>query len=246
MSGIATAIIGSAVVGGYAAKKAASKQAEAANNATAAQQTQVEQVRNDNAPWMKEGGIAIGMMGQGIQPGGEFTKTFGADDFEKDPGYQFRMDEGMRGVENSGSARGGVLGGRTLKELMRYGQGFASNEYGNAYNRFNNDLTTKWNRLASVAGAGQTATRDVGVSGTNGVNQINENTVGAGNARASGYIGVGNAITGGAQSLGNFYQNQRMMQQMQQMQPSYTGRSAYPEMDSGSYGSQYDYIGGGP
>lgn len=51
--------------------------------------------------------------------------------FQKSPGYQFRLDQGKQALERSQSARGGLLGGRALKELEQYSQGIASDEYGN-------------------------------------------------------------------------------------------------------------------
>lgn len=52
---------------------------------------------------------------------------------QMDPGYQFRMNQGLQGVTNS--AAGGVFGGNTLRALNDYAQGQASNEFGNVYNR---------------------------------------------------------------------------------------------------------------
>jgi hypothetical protein len=64
---------------------------------------------------------------------------FGEADFQKDPGYDFRMKEGARGVENSAAARGMQLSGATLKAMTKYNQDFASNEYSKSSDRFNND-----------------------------------------------------------------------------------------------------------
>lgn len=142
-------------------------------------------------------------------PTGDFNRDFTLADFQKDPGYQFRMDEGQNALESSASARGGVLNGGTAKALERYGQDYASGEYSNAYNRFNNDRTTRFNRLSSLAGTGQTAVTNVGVLGTNAANNIAGNTIDAGNARAAGIVGQNNAITGGLQTLGNYYLNRQ-------------------------------------
>ena len=56
--------------------------------------------------------------------------------FQQEPGYQFRQAEGQRAIESSAAARGSLLSGATQKALARYGQGLASQEYGNAYNRY--------------------------------------------------------------------------------------------------------------
>lgn len=84
---------------------------------------------------------------------------FNAEDLYNDPSYQFRFNEGAKASERMASAGGRVLGGRTLKELMRYGQDFASNEFGQAYGRAlgENQLaygrdTDQYNRLLNEYG----------------------------------------------------------------------------------------------
>lgn len=66
---------------------------------------------------------------------GRLLKDFTNEDFVKDPGYDFRMAEGEKGINRALSARGGFDSGSALKALARYNQDFASNEFGNAYNR---------------------------------------------------------------------------------------------------------------
>jgi hypothetical protein len=147
-------------------------------------------------------------MSAGTAAGGEFNRDFSLADFQRDPGYQFRMDQGSNALQSSAAARGGLLNGGSLKALDRYGQDYASGEYSNAYNRFNNDRTQRFNRLASLAGTGQTATRDVANQGTALATQNGNNLMQAANARASGYVGQGNAINGGLSTLGNWWQSQ--------------------------------------
>ena len=143
---------------------------------------------------------------------GSLDRNFTLADFNKDPGYDFRQQEGQRGVESSAAARGGILSGGALKAIARYNSNFASGEYGAAYNRFNNDQTTRFNRLSALAGTGQTAT-DQGIAAGNqltsnlqtGVNNITNNIGNAANARASGYVNTGNAITGAAGQVGSYF-----------------------------------------
>jgi hypothetical protein len=117
-----------------------------------------------------------------------------------DPSYQFRLGEGMKALDRQAAARGGLISGGALKAAQRYGQEFASNEFGNAYNR-----------LASMAGLGQTATGAMGgAAGQFGANAGNLMT-GAGAARASGYVGGANALTGGLNQYMNYTQNQNLM-----------------------------------
>jgi hypothetical protein len=112
-------------------------------------------------------------------------------DFQKDPGYEFRMAEGQKALERSAAARGGLQSGGFMKNLSRYGQDYASNEFANARNRFNEDRTLKFNRLSSIAGLGQTANNQIGSAGQNYANQVGNNMMGAANAQ--GAAGIANA-----------------------------------------------------
>lgn len=136
---------------------------------------------------------------------GSLTKSFGASDFTADPGYAFRLSQGQNALNNSAAARGGVLSGAQLKGASTFNQNFASNEYGNAYNRFNTDQNAQFNRLASVAGTGQTANGTVATAGTNAANQISNNQTGAGNAQASSYLATGNALQSGMNQVVSAY-----------------------------------------
>lgn len=148
------------------------------------------------------------------QSGGDFgslTRRFTRADFEADPGYQFRMDEGMRGLEGSAAARGGLLSGAAMKAIQKYGQGVASQEYGNAYNRFTSDQTNQYNRLAGLVNTGMGATNQIGNAAANYANNAGANIIGAGNAAASGIVGGANAIMGGInQGINSWQQNQLM------------------------------------
>lgn len=212
---VAAAVIGSAVVGGAVAssgaKKAAGAQVQAGQESNATQLAMYNQTRDDQEPWRKAGETALGQMNAGMVQGGDFNRDFTIADFNKDPGYDFRMQEGQRALDASASARGGVLGGAALKATQRYGQDYASNEYGNAYNRFNADRTNRFNRLSSLAGVGQTANNVIAGVGQNTAYNIGQTQQGMGNARASGYIGQSNAISGAANTMGNFAMYQGFM-----------------------------------
>lgn len=224
MSGIATAIVGSAVISGYVANKASKSQQAGVDEANDIQREQYAQQREDFEPWRQAGLVALDRIGAGLKPGGEFDGSFTLADFTADPGYEFRRGEGMRGVETSAAARGGLLSGGTLKALARYNQNFASNEYSNAYNRWNNDQTTRFNRLSSLAGIGQTATRDVATLGGNMASAVSNNVLAGANARASGYVGVGNAINQGVSAYTNYQLGQQYLNRaFPQPTPSPTG-----------------------
>ena len=153
----------------------------------------------------------------------------------EDPGYQFRLSEGMKGLESSAAARGNLLSGGTLKGIQRYGQDMASQEFTNAFNRYQAERAGTLNPFQSLAGQGQTAANTIGNYGANYANQAGENFMGAGNARASGYIGAANAIGGGISNLSNqYYQNQLL-------------KRAFPDKNAGwGYDPSYGNYGAGP
>ena len=115
----------------------------------------------------------------------------GGYNFQTDPGYQFRYAEGMRALERSAAARGGLLSGGFARKAIRYGQDFASNEFANVYNR-----------IANIAGVGQTANSQANQSSQFATGAINQGTSDAGYARASGYLGQGNAYANTVSELG--------------------------------------------
>lgn len=129
---------------------------------------------------------------------GSLMRDFSTADFETDPGYEFRLGEGLKALERSASSRGGLYSGGTLKALARYNQDFASNEFGNAYNRFQSNRATRYNQLANLAGLGQTSAQNLGVLGQRSAENIGNITIGgqtaAAAARASGYNALGQTI----------------------------------------------------
>jgi hypothetical protein len=236
-SGIASAggAIWSAKAQSDAAKEAATIQANAANNALTEQQrqfnammTREKQVYDDQAamgaPWRDAGGRALNQLEQ-------FDTTnpnFGMTQFNADPGYSFRLSEGRKALENSAAARGGLLSGNTLKGISDYGQQSASQEYQNAFNRYQTERGTKLNRLQSLAGIGQSAVQQAGQAGQNYANatgQASQNyasgagnvmmssanaqaggITGAASANASGWMGAANSLTN---ALSGYYNNQQ-------------------------------------
>jgi hypothetical protein len=185
--------------------KAAKAQGAAANQASATELEQYHQNREDMAPWRDAGEAALSQLTAGTAAGGQFARDFTLADFQRDPGYQFRMGQGTQALERSAAARGGALSGGSLKALSRYGQDYASNEYSNAYNRWNADRDRRFNRLSSLAGIGQTATTQTAAMGQQTASSVADNITSAGNARASGYVGQANAVNGGIGSMQNMY-----------------------------------------
>lgn len=196
------ATLGSAIIGKSASDKAANAQERAANEASATQRYMFDRSVALNEPWRAAGEDALSKLRPmifGHTDGRRYTMA----DMALDPGYQFRLGEGQKALERSAAARGGLLSGRTGKDLLRYGQDYASNEFGNLFNRY-----------AAVSGIGQTAATGMGNAGIATGNNIAANTIGAGNARASGYVGGANAIAGAAGQGLSFFQSQQLINQL--------------------------------
>jgi hypothetical protein len=188
---MALAIGGSALLGASASKSAAGTQAASADRATELQERMFNKQLELQQPFQEAGVNALNRMQSGDVMG------------MMDPSYKFRLGEGMKALERSAAARGGLISGGALKAAQRYGQEFASNEFGNAYNR-----------LASMAGLGQTATGAMGgAAGQFGSNAGNLMT-GAGAARASGYVGGANALTSGLGQYMNYTQSKDLMNRL--------------------------------
>ena len=134
---------------------------------------------------------------------GRYGRDFSMADYEADPGYAFRLAEGNKALERSAAARGMVMSGQMFKGAQRFGQDLASQEYQNAFNRYQTNRSNQLNPLQSLMGAGQTATNQLTNEAGNLGQSLGENALGAGNARASGYIGSANAYTNAVNQLGN-------------------------------------------
>lgn len=105
---------------------------------------------------------------------GKLTKNFTLDDYIADPGYQFRLDEGNKALERAQSRRGNFYSGAALKEADKYNSGMASQEYGSAYDRFNNDNNTLYNRLAGISNTGLGAVNSGVASGQTVANNTSD------------------------------------------------------------------------
>lgn len=245
-AGIGTGIATS-VMGANAARDASNAQVQSANYAADLQKQSSDQAlqfqkdvwaqqQKNQQPWLEAGQGALTQLSDLLKPGGELQQGFDPNsvDVTKDPGYQFRLDQGQKALERSAAARGATGSGGTLKAITRYGQDYASNEYKDAYSRafntFNSNQANRFNRLASLAGVGQTATAQLGSEGTAAAGGVASNLINtganlgniaqaAGNARASGYVGSANAINSGLGSAMNGIQNMYALSQLFKSQP---------------------------
>lgn len=106
----------------------------------------------------------------------------GGYNFMTDPGYQFRFEEGQRALDRGAAARGGLMSGGYARKAIRYGQGFASNEYANVYNR-----------IANIAGLGQVSANASGNAALMTGQGMGTAASNRGNATAYGQVGASNA-----------------------------------------------------
>lgn len=281
MSGVATAIVGSAVVGGIVASSSASKQASAARDAAQMQSdaaTKSAQIQSDSAAAslaaQKEAlnqqialnkpfyDVGVGAVNRLAGRAPYLTDTFS---YQEDPGYAFRFNEGMKGINATAAARGGLISGNALRAASDYGEASGSQEYQNAYSRYLTNNAQKLNEYNTntalqqyLTGIGQasantqgTAVNNYGIGASNSLtNAANANAagitgaanagaggiVGAANAGAAGTVGAANALTSGAGTYLNYYQNQNMLNAFNNR-----NMSAY----ANQYGNNNIYGGGG-
>ena len=193
---IPAAIIGSSLFGSSAASKAASTQAAAADRATQLQREQFDRQIELQAPFREAGVRAL----PELEAASRYT-PFGMGEFQADPGYGFRLSEGQKALDRQAAARGGLISGGALKAAQRYGQEMGSQEYTNAFNRYQTERQARLNPLQSLAGMGQTSVAQLGQAGQTMATNVGEAGGQAAQARASGYMGGANALT---QGLGQY------------------------------------------
>ena len=211
------AILGSGLLGAGAAQSAAGTQAAAQDRANALNYSMYLQGRQDLAPYAGAGITAqnklltyLGLPG-GAQGAdfGRYAGDFSSADFlaNKDPGYGFRMSEGMKALDRSAASRGGLLSGATLKGAERFGQDLASTEYQNAFNRYQTNRSNALSPLIGLATAGQNAAAGqgslaagYGASGAAGQTAL-------GNIGAAGTMGGVNALSGALGQYLNYSSN---------------------------------------
>lgn len=240
MSGVATAIAASAVIGGVAANKAAGAQSDAARAGLKAEERMFNKQQELQAPFREAGLTAqnrlMDLLGLSDRTGaegyGSAQQPFGMEQFQADPGYAFRLKEGLGALDRSAVARGGLLSGNQLRGVTQFGQELGSQEYQNAFNRYQAERASRLNPLQSLMGAGQSSANYLsGAAGQFGQNQA-AGQAALGNIRASGYTGAANALTGALGQGLNYYQNQQIMNKygpQPSVEPLYNGMDAFSQ-----------------
>jgi hypothetical protein len=138
--------------------------------------------RTDQAPWRAAGENALGSLTSFQNP------SINSADVLNEPGYQFGLSQGLGNIQNTAAAKGSLYSGNALKALTQYGNDYATTKYNDAWNRMQSDATSRWNRLASLAGLGQTANNAIQNAGQNYAN--NAGNLLTSNANAQGAAGL--------------------------------------------------------
>ena len=197
-------------------QSAASTQADAANRAAALQKEMFDLQRAGQEPYRQAGLTSqnrlMELMGLGGNTGaegyGRYAKDFSMGDFNADPGYAFRLSEGQKALDRQAAARGGLMSGGALKAATRYGQEAGSQEYQNAFNRYQTNRTNQLQSLGNLMASGQSAASNQGsAAGQYGTNAGNAYMAG-GQAIAAGQLGMGNTFNNALGTMASGYQNQ--------------------------------------
>jgi hypothetical protein len=224
-----SAIVGSSVLGAgaslfgasnaadaqrEAAAQSAAAQREAADKSIAAQREMFDIGRADLQPY-REGGVTaqnrlttlLGIGGDTTAADyGKYSKDFGMSDFTTDPGYQFRLEQGIKALNASAAAKGMGMSGANIKGATEYGQNLGSQEYQNAFNRYQTNRTAQLAPLQSLYAGGQAAAagsaaqaqalgQNLGSTYTGLGQGLGQAAVASGNAQATGYLNQANAVT---------------------------------------------------
>ena len=211
----------SANAAGDAADTAAGASRDASAASIAEQRRQYDLNRADYSPYITSGQSAVNQLAAGLAPGGRFSTTTPFDfryDQNTDPGYGFRFDQGMRGVNASMAAKGMGLSGAGIKGATEFGQGMGSQEYNNAFNRYvtgfnanTGERNQLFNRYASASDKGQTAVGGVTAQGATTAANIGNaymtNAANTGNAAMAAAGQRTSAFGGAANALGRMYGN---------------------------------------
>jgi hypothetical protein len=204
---VATAVIGSAVLGGaaqiYGANKAADTQSKNAERVAQMQQQQYAQTREDLSPYRAIGQDAGGRLTSRLS---ELTTPISVNpqDFLNSDYYKFLETQGNRAVTNSAAARGLGSSGAALKGAAAFAKGLNSQEWQNNFNMQNINQTNAFTRLKSLVDTGQNAAAQTGTFGTQAAQNAGTALTGGANAQAAAANATGTGIANVASNLGGY------------------------------------------
>lgn len=191
--------IGGAIISSKSASKAADQQAQGTSDAIAENRRQFDITQANQAPYLAAGKVALGQLAA------ENDVPLDQSAIQMDPGYQFGLRQGQQAIDRQTAAAGGRISGAALKAAAQYGTDYATTGYNAAYARANQARTDRLNRLAALAGVGQTATQNVGALGANTAGANSALMVAAGNNAGAATMAQGNIWANTTNQLAALY-----------------------------------------
>lgn len=196
MAWVATAIVGSGIIGAGASLYGANKQADAANQAANLQKGMFDENVARTQPFVDFGSHQLPTLNKLLTPGASQTDTL-----SKLPGFQFGQQWGQKAITNQGTMNG--LSGNTLRAGADYATGSAQQYFGNYVNQ-----------LLSAAGIGSNAAAGLGNQSVNAGNSIGQSLIGAGTATAAGALGGAASLASGVNGMTNYLTQQDLINKL--------------------------------
>jgi hypothetical protein len=145
-------------------------------------------------------------------PGGQGVENAALASFQNSPDYSFAFSQGLQALQRSGAAGGTGLSGGQVKAATEFGQGLASQQYGNYVNR-----------LMGLAQLGTGAANTTSNTATSAANSQAATQQGIGTAQASGIVGSANALTGGLSGISSSATSALLLSKLGGQSPSAYG-----------------------
>lgn len=217
-------MVGGSMNQASAARQAASAQQAAASEATGLQRDIFNTINTQQAPYRGAGYGALNTL-QSMLPGqyqqydaqgnpttmatgsGQLTRMFTPADLTANlaPNYEFMRQQGLGAVRQTANVGGG--GSNVLKSGITFAENYAKNAYQDALNNWRAQQGDIYNRLAGIAGIGQTGQGQVNQAGTNFANAAGQLGVGSATAYGAGQVGSANAYA----NIGNNFLQAAML-----------------------------------
>jgi hypothetical protein len=207
MTFVAVAIGGSALLGymgsrkqAKAAESASQLQYEATQDAAKQQREMFDILNAQQAPYREAGYGALNQINTMLP---SFTREFTSADLIKnlDPSYQFMLQQGLGATGQAMNVGGG--GSNVDLARQRFAQEYAKTGAQQAFTNYQNQQSNIYNRLASLAGIGQTAQSQANTLGSNTANALSQLGIGGASALGAGQVGAANAMAGAYGNIGN-------------------------------------------
>ena len=197
-----------------AAKKTAAELAAGQEKSLALQKEMFDKQVGWQEPYRQAGALSsaelmrqMGLAGDASSQGyGNMLRDFTMADYQADPGYAFRLQEGLKSLDRQAAARGGLISGAALKAASDFAGKQASAEYQNAYSRYNQNRGMRYDMLSGQQNVGRQAANALGQAGQFYATGGGQNIVRAAEARASQYQPIAeasNAMIGNLSDIGS-------------------------------------------